>query len=98
MKSRDAQEASGGGQKSQRLLLSAPLIVEGQSADEKPFREAATILALNPHGGMLALAARVRSGQTILLMSGEAKQEIKCRVVYVGPEKNGKNKIAFEFL
>jgi hypothetical protein len=98
MKSRGDGEATRGRPKNQKVLLAAPLVVQGQSADDTPFREAASILALNPHGGMLALAAKVRSGQTIVLLSGEAQQEIECRVVYVGPEQNGRSKVAFEFL
>jgi hypothetical protein len=85
-------------QRGERLLLTSPVLVYGRAADETPFHDLAPILSLDPHGGVLALAAGVKSGETILLVNSETQEDRECRVTYVGPENNGRWKVAFEFL
>ena len=98
MSSPDTQKRGNGDQQKERLLLSAPIVVYGWAPDNSPFHDVASISSLNIRGGVLALAASVQSGQTILLVNSEMRQDIECRVLYVGPEHDGKRKIAFEFV
>lgn len=78
-------------------LRPAPVLVYGRAPDESPFHDIAPLVSLHAHGGVVALAAAVKRGETILLVSNET-QDRECRVIYVGPEQNGKRKVAFEFV
>ena len=76
MRSPDTQKGNGDQQK-ERLLLSAPVVVYGWAPDNSPFHDVASISSLNIRGGVLALAASVRSGQTILLVNSDRSGVIK---------------------
>jgi hypothetical protein len=49
------------------------------------------------HGAAVALAARVRKGQTLLVVNSSTREEQECRVAHVGPAKNGKWTVGIEF-
>jgi hypothetical protein len=83
--------------RSKRLPLSIPVQVYGRTPDNRPFRDVTTTNAVSAHGGLLALAPRVKSGQTVLLVNSFTQEERECRVVYVKPQLKGKNKVAVEF-
>ncbi len=92
---RDATQGKGSSDKD---LLSTPVLVYGHDMDDNPFLDDAPIISLNAHGGVLALAANVRRGQTILLVDEGAQQDREARILYVGASYGGRKKIAFEFV
>src|SRR5713226_5175087 len=81
-----------------RVVLSAPVLVYGCDVNDNPFLDEAPIRALNAQGGVLALAANVRSGQTILLVNNGAHQDREARILYVGPDCAGRKKTLIEFV
>ncbi len=83
--------------RSKRLPFTIPVQVYGRTPENRPFRDVTTTNAVSAHGGLLALAPRVKSGQTILLVNTFTQEERECRVVYVKPQLKGKNKVAVEF-
>jgi hypothetical protein len=83
--------------RSKRLPLSIPVQVYGRTPDNRPFRDVTTTNAVSAHGGLLALAPRVKRGQTVLLVNTFTQEERECRVVYVKPQFKGRNKVALEF-
>jgi uncharacterized DUF497 family protein len=83
--------------RSKRLVLSVPVHVLGQDVFREPFNEFTRILSLSAHGGSLALAAQVETGQTILVVNRNTGQEQECRVAHIGPLKDGKWAIGIEF-
>ncbi len=92
------REPRAGQASNEKVLLSAPVLVYGCDANNNPFLDEAPIHSLNAQGGVLALSANVRRGQTILFMNAGAQQDRKARVLYVGPDCSGRKKTAFEFL
>lgn len=78
--------------------LPTPVLVYGHDMDDNPFLDEAPIISLNAHGGVLALAANVRRGQTILLVNEGAQQDREARILYAGASDGGRRKIAFEFM
>jgi len=92
---RDSRDGQGSDNK---MVLSTPVFVYGRDADDSPFLDEAPILSLNAHGGVLALVANVRRGQKILLVNDGAQQDREARILYVGPEYQGRRKVAFEFV
>jgi hypothetical protein len=56
------------------------------------------MLAVNAHGGLVALATKVEPGQSLLLVNEATEEEQSCRVVYVGSEADGKTKVGLAFV
>jgi len=83
--------------RSKRLKLAVPVQIYGQDAFRESFREHARTISVSAHGGAVALAARVREGQTLLVVNTSTREEQECRVAHVGPVKNGKWTVGIEF-
>lgn len=80
--------------RSHRVLLSVPVTV---SCETPPgmFTEKTQTLVVNAHGALINLAAKVTTGQTLLInASSEARS---CHVVYVGPTVEGRTQLGIEF-
>ncbi len=86
-----------GRRRSKRLLLSVPVIVYGRTADNHAFRDTTGSLSVNLHGGLLAIAAPVQKGQTIVVVNRTTREEQECRAVYLGPIHEGRRNIGIEF-
>lgn len=69
--------------RSKRLGLSVAVFVYGKNVSGKPFRELASTISVSANGGLVALAATVQEGQTILVQNKSTLQEQECRVVHV---------------
>jgi hypothetical protein len=85
--------------RSTRLELAVPVLVYGWAAgDDSPFTEITRTLAVNVHGGLVALTAMVRPDQMILLVNNRTETERKCRVVRVHREYGVTGEVGFEFM
>jgi hypothetical protein len=83
--------------RSQRLILSVPIIVSGESVTGH-FNERTRTLVVNAHGALITLAAIVSAGQRITIQHRTSGEEQACRVVYVEPSPKDEEKVAVEFL
>jgi|SRR5262245_37236370 len=88
---------TGARRRSQRVLMQVAIRMRGQDAQGKPFDEAGETLAINAHGALVLLAARVISGSTVRLQHKWTEEEQECHVVFLGPVRNGKAEIGLEF-
>jgi hypothetical protein len=73
------------------------VLVQGKTISGEPIRELTRTLSVSAHGGLLALAATVEKGQTLLVENKNTRKKQECRVVYVGPTHNGKWSVGIEF-
>lgn len=94
-------QAAGGAQnakhrRSKRLPLGIPVRVYGRTLDNQPFRDITETKSVSVHGGLMPLAARVKRGQTLLLVNGFTGEERECRVVYVESKRRNR-KVGVEF-
>jgi len=87
-----------GYRRSKRLPLHVPVFIYGRGPANKPFRDVTETILVNLHGGLLTLRAPVERGQTILLVNNATQQSRACRAVYIGPERDGRREVGFEFL
>ena len=83
--------------RSKRLEVSIPVRVYGRTADNRPFRHTTETNAVSVHGGVLQLKAKVKTGQTLLLVNAVTEEERECRVVYV-KSNLWSRKVAVEFM
>ena len=84
--------------RSQRVLLSLPVQVTGQTPDEKPVSEQTRTLVVNAHGALLHLEMRVSIGQLLTLKNVKTNEETPCRVVYANPAQGRKIEVGVEFM
>ena len=84
--------------RSKRLLLSVRVHVFGQDIFLESFNEFTHMLSVNAHGGAIALAARVKKGQSLLIVNKSTREEQECRVVDVGSLQDGKWTVGVELV
>jgi hypothetical protein len=82
--------------RSKRLDVAIPVRVYGRTVDNRPFRHTTETNAVSVHGGVLPLKAKVKAGQTLLLVNVVTEEERECRVVYVKSNLLSR-KVAVEF-
>jgi len=83
--------------RSKRLPLSIPVRIYGRTANNRPFRYVTQTNAVSVHGGLLALHAKLKPGETVLLVNAITEEERECHVVCVESKLWGKRKIGLEF-
>jgi len=71
--------------------------IRGTDAEGKEFEEETDTLAINAHGALILMAARVTSGGKLLMLHQRTKEEQECHVVFLGPVRNGKAEVGLEF-
>ena len=88
---------SGARRRSQRVLMQIALRLRGVDAQGQDFEEYTETLAINAHGALVLLAARVTSGGVIKLKNVKTEEEQECHVVFLGPVRGGKAEVGLEF-
>jgi hypothetical protein len=83
--------------RSQRVLMQVPVRVRGSDAQAQTFEEEAITLAINAHGALVQLQARLISGGKVLMQHKQTLEEQECQVVFLGPVRSGKAEIGLEF-
>src|SRR5258708_2339288 len=81
----------------QRILLRIPLLVRAQFAGDQPITEDTTTVEVNAHGGLIALAMKVRPSQKLVLKNWATAIEQECRVVHMVEKPFGKNEVGIAF-
>ena len=83
--------------RSQRVLMQVGIRIRGKDAQGKDFEEFTETLAINAHGALVLLAARVTSGGAVHIRHNKTEEEQECHVAFLGPVRGGKAEIGLEF-
>ena len=83
--------------RSQRVLVQVGIRVRGKDAQGQDFEEMTETLAINAHGALVLLKARVISGAVIHVKHNKTEEEHECHVAFLGPVRSGKAEIGVEF-
>jgi hypothetical protein len=83
--------------RSQRVLMQVAVQISGTDSAGGPFREATHTLAINAHGALILLNARITSGSLLKLQHNHTGEEQDCQVVFLGPVRGEKAEIGLEF-
>ena len=86
-----------GKRRSERVLLDVPLIVRGQAADKKAFREETFTLTVSAHGALILMNSRVELGQKLVLRKAKTAVECEANVTFLGPPYAGLSTVGVEF-
>jgi hypothetical protein len=87
----------GARRRSQRVLMQVGLRLRGVDTQGQNFEEFTQTLAINAHGALVLLAARVTSGGVIQMRNVKTEEEQECHVVFLGPVRSGKAEVGLEF-
>lgn len=71
--------------------------IRGNDAQGKAFVEETSTLAINAHGALVPLHARLTSGSIVQMQHNGTAEEQKCTVVFLGPVRSGKAELGLEF-
>ena len=88
---------SGARRRSQRVLMQVGIRIRGKDAQGNPFEEGTETLAINAHGALVLLNARVTSGSVVHMKHNKTEEEQECHVAFLGPVRSGKAEIGLEF-
>jgi len=83
--------------RSKRVIVDVPLVICGQTEQDRPFREETFTLTVSAHGGLVVLENRVALGQKILLMNPKTWDEREATIAFLGTPYAGLSKVGFEF-
>src|SRR5712691_5549542 len=88
---------SGARRRSQRVLMQVALRLRGVDAQGQDFEEYTETLAINAHGALVLIGARVTSGAVVKLKNVQTEEEQECHVAFLGPVRGGKAEVGLEF-
>ena len=83
--------------RSQRVLMQVAVRVRGNDTHGKGFEEETSTLAINAHGALVLLQARITSGSRVHLQHNGTREEQECHVAFLGPVRSGKAEVGLEF-
>ena len=83
--------------RSQRVLMQVAVRMRGEDSQARAFEEIGETLAINAHGALVLLEARVTSGSIVKLQHKGTQEEQECHVVFLGPVRGGKAEVGLEF-
>jgi len=88
---------TGARRRSQRVLMQVPIRIRGKDVLGKDFEELTETLAINAHGALVLLTARLISGGLVHMRHNKTEEEQECHVAFLGPVRSGKAEIGLEF-
>jgi len=84
--------------RSQRLVLSVPVVAYRSRKPGLPFSEGTRTLAVSAHGASITLTAKVAADQNIVLKHALTGEEQECRVISTQNNPMGPTEVGLEFL
>jgi hypothetical protein len=83
--------------RSQRLVLSVPIVAYRSQKLGLPFSEGTRTLVVSAHGALISLAAKVEADQGLVLKHALSGEEQECRVVFTQKKRMGPTEVGIEF-
>ena len=83
--------------RSQRVLMQVPVRIHGKDSQGNSFDEDTETLAINAHGALILVNARLTSGGIVMMQHKRTQEEQECHVVFLGPVRAGRAEIGLEF-
>jgi hypothetical protein len=83
--------------RSQRLVLSVPVVAYRSQKLGLPFSEGTRTLVVSAHGALISLTAKVAADQGLVLKHALSGEEQECRVVFTQKKLMGPTEVGIEF-
>ena len=89
--------STGARRRSQRVLMQVAVRIRGTDAQGQNFEENTETLAINAHGALVLLGARLTSGSKVQMKHNKTEEEQECHVAFLGPVRSGRAEVGLEF-
>src|SRR5260370_58892 len=84
--------------RSQRVLMTIPVRVSGQSGPGLPFEEDTHTRAISAHGALLLVSTQVYRGQRLTLSNVQTKAALECVVAHIDRRQSNQPQVGVEFV
>ena len=96
--SRETSWLAANRRRSQRVLMTVPVRVSGQSGLGLPFQEDTHTRAISAHGALIRVSTQVYRGQRLSLSNVQTKAALECVVAHVDRRQGDHPQVGVEFI
>ena len=96
--SRETSWLAANRRRSQRVLMTIPVRVSGQSGPGLPFEEDTHTRAISAHGALLLVSTQVSRGQRLTLSNVQTKAALECVVAHIDRRQSNQPQVGVEFV
>jgi hypothetical protein len=95
--SRETSWLAANRRRSQRVLMTIPVRVSGQTGVGLPFEEETHTRAISAHGALILVSTQVHRGQRLTLSNVQTKAELECVVAHIDRHQSDHPQVGVEF-
>jgi hypothetical protein len=96
--SRETSWLAANRRRSQRVLMTVPVRVSGQSGPGLPFQEDTHTRAISAHGALIRVSAQVYRGQRLSLSNVQTRAALECVVAHIDRRQSDHPQVGVEFM
>ena len=96
--SRETSWLAANRRRSQRVLMTVPVRVSGQTGVGLPFQEETHTRAISAHGALILVSAQVYRGQRLTLSNVQTKGALECVVAHINRHQSDHPQVGVEFM
>ncbi len=95
--SRETSWLAANRRRSQRVLMTIPVRVSGQTGAGLPFEEVTHTRAISAHGALILVSTQVHRGQRLTLLNVQTKAALECVVAHIDRHRRDHPHVGVEF-
>jgi hypothetical protein len=96
--SRETSWLAANRRRSQRVLMTVPVRVSGQTGIASHFEEETRTVAISAHGALILVSTQVYRGQRLTLSNVQTKAALECVVAHVAKYQDAQPQVGVEFM
>ena len=96
--SRETSWLAANRRRSQRVLMTVPVRVSGQTSVGVPFDEETYTRAISAHGALIVVSTQVHRGQRLTLSNVQTKAALECVVAHIDRKQSSQPQVGVEFV
>ena len=96
--SRETSWLAANRRRSQRVLMTVPVRVSGQTGLGSPFQEDTQTRAISAHGALIPVSTQVSRGQRLTLSNLQTRAALECVVAHIAKHQNSDPQVGVEFM
>jgi hypothetical protein len=96
--SRETSWLAANRRRSQRVLMTVPVRVSGQTGVGLPFDEETHTRAISAHGALIPVSTQVHRGQRLTLSNVQTKAALECVVAHIDRKQSSQPQVGVEFM
>jgi PilZ domain len=98
VESREASWLAANRRRSQRVLMTVPVRVSGQTGIGSHFEEETRTVAISAHGALILVSTQVHRGQRLTLLNVQTKAALECVVAHIAKYQGAQPQVGVEFM